>query len=56
MAAFQSLEDIHPITLQQLLYLSQCSDKFKMTLKLKGKESLYAELNSDKVKLVERGF
>jgi len=45
MAAFQSLEDIHPITLQQILSLSRYSDKFKLTLKLRNKESLYVKLN-----------
>lgn len=53
MAAFQSLEDIHPITLQQILSLSRYSDKFKLTLKLRNKESLYVKLNKEDITIIE---
>jgi hypothetical protein len=51
MAAFQSLEDIHPLTLQQIIYLSRYSNKFTLTLKLKDKESLYKKLKNEAVAL-----
>jgi len=48
------VQDIHPITLKQILYLSKHSVNFKLTLKIKevGKELA----NQGKMRLVTGGF